>query len=377
MSSPLQGYQVDLGELDGRRFQCLDDCGLCCLCQPELLEVELPYFKRNHPDRVVAKRQPHKHFALAMKKKVGSCTFLDHRRCSVYNMRPHYCRQFPFHVHVGDRVQVELDLSCRGVWSGKGEDATAAGVHILKENEKAIASTFQLTYPLYRQFFRNCLDMQIECRPDQMRKEAVPVMDHLNDLSYLATVLEASAEEEVLDVGPLRAKPLDKMKRRELEEAAWEAVKDSLGVPDPFDAPIYCDDKGQWNLFRLEDEDILHNIITEEGDLERRGALDADDVQLPELTSDGAKVFGEYMQMLNRRDSLIGNAFYLMDDYGYEDEMTNIYIGVLATSALDLLWRIALVAKVTGNIPDARGVVEGIIFYDMDRLDAPTIGAFL
>jgi Fe-S-cluster containining protein len=377
MSSPLQGYQVDLGELEGRRFQCIDDCGLCCLCQPELLEGELPYFKRNHPERVVAKRQPHKHFALAMKKKVGSCTFLDHRRCTIYNMRPHYCRQFPFHVHVGDRVQVELDLSCRGAWLGKGEDATVAGVSLVAENEKVIASTYQQTYSIYRQFFRNCLDMQIECRPDQMRKDAAPVMGRFSDLAYLATVLEASAEEDALDIRSIQAKPLDKPKRRELDEAAWEAVKDSLGVPDPFDAPIYCDEKGRWNLFRLEDEDIEHYVITEVGDLEHVGGLDAEDVQLPELTSDGAKTFGDYLHMLNRRDSMMGNAFHLMDDYGYEDEMANIYLGVLATSALDLLWRTALVSKVTGHQLDAQGVREGIIFYDMDRLDAPTLGAFL
>jgi hypothetical protein len=50
---------------------------------------------------------------------------------------------------------------------------------------------------------------------------------------------------------------------------------------------------------------------------------------------------------------------------------------VLATSALDLLWRTALVCKVTGLRTGMDGVREGIIYYDMDRLDAPTIGAFL
>ncbi len=376
MSSP-PSYPVDLGELEGRRFECIEGCGLCCLCQPELLEGELPYFKRNHPERVMAKRQPHKHFALAMKKKVGSCAFLDDRRCTVYNMRPHYCRQFPFHVHVGDRAQVELDLSCRGVWTGKGEDATAAGLRLVAENDRAISSAFHQTNPLYRQFFRNCLDMQIECRPDRLRQEARPFLGRFNDLSYLATLLEASAEEEPVDIAKLLVKTLDRPKRRELDEAAWEAVKDSLGVADPFDAPIYCDIDGRWNLFRLEDESIEHYLITEEGDLEHKGGMDSEDVQLPELTPEGAKTFSDYMGILNRRDSMLGNAYYLMDEYGYEDDLPNIYYGVLATSALDLLWRTALVCKVAGLRADSDGVREGIIYYDMDRLDAPTIGAFL
>jgi Fe-S-cluster containining protein len=337
----------------------------------------MPYFKRNHPERVVAKRQPHKHFALAMKKKVGSCSFLDDRRCTVYNMRPHYCRQFPFHVHVGDRVQVELDLSCRGVWTGKGEDATAAGLRLVSENDRVIRSVFNQTNSLYRQFFRNCLDMQVECRPDRLRQEARPFLGQLNDLSYLATLLEASAEEEPVDIAKLQVKPLDRPKLRELDEAAWEAVKDSLGVADPFDAPIYCDIANRWNLFRLEDESIEHYFITEEGDLEHLGGMDSEDVQLPELTPEGAKAFSDYMGILNRRDSLLGNAFYLMDEYGYEDDLPNIYYGVLATSALDLLWRTALVCKVAGLRADSNGVREGIIYYDMDRLDAPTIGAFM
>jgi hypothetical protein len=57
--------------------------------------------------------------------------------------------------------------------------------------------------------------------------------------------------------------------------------------------------------------------------------------------------------------------------------MSNIYYGVLATSSLEVLWRSALVAHVQGRKIDAEGVREGIIYYDMDRLDAPTIGAFL
>jgi hypothetical protein len=65
------------------------------------------------------------------------------------------------------------------------------------------------------------------------------------------------------------------------------------------------------------------------------------------------------------------------DDYGYEDELTNVYYGALASSGLDLLWRASLIAYLNGSALDEAGIMEGIIFYDMDRLDAPTIGAFM
>ena len=40
---------MDLSELEGRTFTCDEKCGLCCLCQAEVLPHELPFFKKNHP----------------------------------------------------------------------------------------------------------------------------------------------------------------------------------------------------------------------------------------------------------------------------------------------------------------------------------------
>jgi hypothetical protein len=85
----------------------------------------------------------------------------------------------------------------------------------------------------------------------------------------------------------------------------------------------------------------------------------------------------DYLRVLNNRDSLMGYAFYLMDEYGYEDPWPNVYGGVLSTSVLDLLWRTALLAAFFPGGKDGERMREGIIFYDMDRLDAPTLGAFV
>ena len=259
-------YQVDLSELEGRKFTCVDGCGLCCLCQPELLEQEVPYFRKNYPNRLVAKRQPHRHFALSMKKKVGSCSFLNDRRCDVYNVRPHFCRQFPFHIHVGTRVQVELDMSCRGVWLDKGDDCATLGAQMVAENDRPIKQAFPQSSEVYRQYYRNCMDMECDCRPQELRDELAPRLGKFNDLNFIASLLEASAEEEELDLQTLKVQDMDSKKLLELEEAAMEAAKDSLGTADPFDAPIYCAEDNVWNIFPLRGRE--HREVRADG---RRG----------------------------------------------------------------------------------------------------------
>ena len=69
--------------------------------------------------------------------------------------------------------------------------------------------------------------------------------------------------------------------------------------------------------------------------------------------------------------------YYMMNENDYEDDLSNAYYGSLATSVLDVMWRASLLDYFFGTGMGARGIREAIIFYDMDRLDAPTIGAFV
>ena len=69
--------------------------------------------------------------------------------------------------------------------------------------------------------------------------------------------------------------------------------------------------------------------------------------------------------------------YYMMNENDYEDDLSNAYYGSLATSVLDVMWRASLLDHFFGTGMGARGIREAIIFYDMDRLDAPTIGAFV
>jgi len=369
---------VDLSELVDRRFVCLEDCQLCCLCQPELLESEIPSFKKNFPQLLVTRRSPHQHTAIALKKGSGPCAFLDERRCAIYPNRPHYCRQFPFHVHLSTRVQVELDLSCRGVWSGEGEDATPLAMQLIEDNRLAVRKALEQSKEVYGQFHRNCREAGIECYADDLRREFVGQLEHMADPAFLGWMLERSMEDEELDLnnGRTDLAQTDELKE-ELRKAAMEMALESLSSQDPLSAPVYCDARGMWNIFMSVDGELDMYVMQESGEMERTRGINPNKVPLMAPVGLGKKLFQDYMRILNGRDSLLGHAYYLLDDYGYDDPFPNVYYGVLSAAALDLLWRASLLSYIHGGELDEKGVREGIIFYDMDRLDAPTIGAFI
>jgi hypothetical protein len=119
------------------------------------------------------------------------------------------------------------------------------------------------------------------------------------------------------------------------------------------------------------------SILDEAGDMHHNRSIDPKEITLVHPDDGGRVLLVEYLKTLNNRDSMLGYAYYLVDNYGYEDSISNVYCGALATSILDLLWRVSLLIHVRGGRPDRDNMREGIIFYDMDRLDAPTIGAFV
>jgi hypothetical protein len=152
---------------------------------------------------------------------------------------------------------------------------------------------------------------------------------------------------------------------------------ESLSAPDLLSSPVYCDEQGRWKLFMSQGKELDMYGMKEDGSTERIRTIMPEQVPFQAPEGAAAKMFCDYLALLNRRDSFLGNAYYLIDEYGYEDPLANVYYGSLATSALDLMWRTSLLAFVKGAKLDVSGVREGIIFYDMDRLDAPTIGAFM
>jgi Fe-S-cluster containining protein len=364
---------IDYSEVMGKRTACRPECGMCCLCQPEVLPEERDFFRTNHPRSIVRKQDRQ---SLAMKKGRGSCVFLDSgRRCTIYGNRPTYCRQFPFHFHVSDRIRVELDLSCRGVWDGKGNDAISEARELAVRSGGRLRDALRGATSVYKEFYGNCREAGVYADQGMLRASVSENLDNFTDLAYIAEVMNSSLEEPSVSLSGIT--PGKRFDADELNAAARDAALDSMQSSDPLNVPVYCDGKWNWNLFMAKKDKIEWSVLDGSGDMTVKGYADPDEITLPQIDARAKKVLKDYISVLNGRDSTMGFAYHTMDSLNYEDDMTNVYYGSLSVAIIDLMWRSAMLDRLLGTGNSADGMMEAIIFYDMDRLDAPTIGAFV
>ena len=367
--------EIDYSEVTGKKAECPPQCGMCCLCQPEVLPEERAFFRTKYPKALVKSKCEDQHFALAMKNGKGSCVFLNGRRCDIYQNRTTFCRQFPFHFYVSDRIRVELDLSCRGVWSGNGEDAIIEAKKLAADSERRLSLALKEASAVYKEFYSICRETGVMSDPSQLRMSVSENIHNFTSLAYLAKVLNMSLEEPKMTLSGLTGDP--KYDPKELDEAARDASLESMGSDDPLSVPVYCDMDWNWNMFMANENTIEWAVMDDDGNMHHKGFVDARDIEIKEPDEEGKRVLAEYISVLNGRDSFLGSVFYNMDQLGYEDDMANTYYGSMAVTILDLLWRASLLDHFFGFGMGAEGIREAIIFFDMDRLDAPTIGAFV
>ncbi len=368
-------YEIDYSEIAGRSIECPPECGMCCLCQPEVLVDERAFFRREYPDKLVKSRGPEPYTALALKKGRGSCVFLEGRRCTIYANRPTFCRQYPFHLYASDRLQVELDLSCRGAWTGKGSSAMDEARILVDGAQKRIKEAMEESKAVYSRFYGICREAGVMADPSGLRMSVSENIGMFTDLSYLGRIMDASQVEPVMSLHPIQPDRDPDMDA--LEEVGMESAMDSMSSDDPLSVPVYCDSNWNWNMFMAVDEKIEWTVMDDEGELHHKAFADAGDIRLRAPDEAGTAVLRDYIRTLNARDSFMGSVFAIMDENGYEDDMSNSYYGCLSVTVMDLLWRMSMLDHFMGTGVGAEGMREAIIFYDMDRLDAPTIGAFV
>ncbi|MGI5964375.1 MAG: YkgJ family cysteine cluster protein [Candidatus Methanomethylophilaceae archaeon] len=367
-------FNIDYSGVRGRLVECPPQCGMCCLCQPEVLPEEKPYFEKNHPESLVKTRSPYPYTALAMKKGRGSCVFLNGRRCKIYEHRPAYCRQFPIHIYAGEKISAELDLSCRGAWTGRGTDAETEAKKIAEAASGRIHKAFRESKKVYDEFYGNCMMAGVMGDPAALRGSISDSLYKFTDPGYLGAVLETSLTEDSMGLEKIRNfRPFGS----ETEETARAAAMDSMSAEDPLSLPVYCDSEWNWNMFRAGNGRIEWMVMDDDGDLESKDSSPASEIPLKPPEGDGKDVLAQYISVLNGRESFMGSVFSNMDAGGYEDSMSNSYYGTVAVSVLDLMWRASVLDHFMGTGTGAEGIREAVIFYDMDRLDAPSIGAFV
>ena len=376
---------IDYSEVAGKSYKCIDGCALCCLCQPELLPDEEKTF-RNDP--ALARGIAAKHIspevegaAIELKGSHGSCFFLDNKRCRIYSQRPHFCRSFPINVFVGWRVQINANLSCRGIGLD-GESLEGAAREITSEyGAQRLEHEVGTAKRVFSEFVRNTRDAWISQSFSSVRGAADSLLDSMVDELELSRVLTYAEHGRTRQNAS--ANDIAKIVRRteadaDVESRALIDGTELFDLPDLSLLPIYIDQNLRWRIFRLVGKEIVGYDLEEDGSTREFSRTNPSEVELLPITADGREAMKDYLRTVNSRDCFLGHAAYLCDVEGYEYNFAQVYLGALANNALDLWWRTSFLAKHSRRDTLGAGEVrEGVIFFDMDLLDQPSIGAFI
>jgi Fe-S-cluster containining protein len=377
--------EVDLSELSGRTYRCVDDCALCCLCQPELLPDEEKVFRA---DPCLSKGVCDSHIspdvkgaAIGLRGRHGACHFLTDRRCTIYGRRPHYCKAFPLNVFVGWRVQVNANLSCRGMGLS-GEDLTSAARDLLKTyGHDRLTTEVVSANDVFTQFVRNCRDAGVAQSFTSARETIGLLEDELTDhigLSRAMTFAENANLRQNSSAGDIVRRVRHTEAEADISDRALMDGVELFDLPDLSLLPVYVDQDLRWRIFKLVGNEIVGYDLHEDGRTTELLRLDPPSVDLLPVNDGGRASMRDYLRVVNSRDCFLGHGAYLCDLEGYEYNFAQAYLGAAANNMIDLWWRASLLAGLAGR--DELGpaeVKEGIVFFDMDLLDLPTIGAFI
>ena len=382
---PEPSAEIDLSELRGRTYRCIDGCALCCLCQPELLPREEEKFRA---EPVLREGVTDRHIspdvrgaAIKLKGAHGSCYFLQDKRCRIYNDRPHFCRAFPVNVFVGWRIQLNANLSCRGIGL-PGESLEDIGNDLLNGfGQERLASETATAGRVFSDFIRNCRDAAVSQSFTSLRETGKLLGDELVDPLGLSRLLTYAETGRTAQNSP--ARDIVKRVRRtdpeaNIEERALIDGTELFDLPDLSLLPVYVDEQLTWRIFRLVGKEIVEYALAEDGKIDERSRTDPSNVELITMNGGAKAAMKDYVGTVNSRDCFLGHAAYLCDSENYDFNFAQVYLGALANNALDLWWRSSFLAHLKSK--DELGpaeIREGLVFFDMDLLDLPTIGAFI
>ena len=381
----VDSLEIDTSELRGRTYSCVDNCALCCLCQPELLPEEERRFRSlpNLADGVTAQHisKDVRGAAIKLRGAHGSCWFLKDKRCRIYSERPHFCRAFPVNVFVGWRIQLNANLSCRGM-DLPGESLETIGSGILSEyGDERLLEEQASAKKVFSEFVKNSRDAWVAQSFSSVREAGNALCDEFVDEVGLARVMTYAEHGRTAQNTP--ARDIVKQVRRtepdaDIHERALIDGTELFDLPDLSLLPIYIDDKLVWRIFKLVDRMIVGYMLFEDGTTEEFSRTNPSDVELLPMDSSARSAARNYIELMNGRDCFLGHAAYLCDSENYDFNFAQVYLGAMANNALDLWWRASFLASLKGRTGlDRQDIREGVIFFDMDLLDMPTIGAFI
>jgi len=377
--------EIDLSELKNKSYECLEGCAMCCLCQPELSEAELEYFKtqgltagltREHIQGFVSEKPT----AIKLQGGNGACHFLKDRRCTIHEHRPAFCRQFPVHVHALHRIQLNGNLSCRGITQG-GSTLLEHGKSILSRiPEPMKKQVMDQAGQALGQFQEEAQENSVHQSPEQLRRTVGVLLPHLARPGGMGQLL-AFADSEP-EIGGMPAEEivnmiLDCEPAQDLQEVANQGNYAQLDLDNPAWLPVYVGANFKWLVYRSEDGQIVFYRLEPDGSLEKHESFHLRDIELLPPDPQALTVFAGYASLLNSRDQFLGYAYQVCQDQEFAYDLMTVYLGLMGTTLLDLWWRSCLIGYLQGRKElDKELAEEGIRAFDMDCLDMPTMGVF-
>lgn len=375
----------DISDLNDLKYSCIDGCGLCCLCQPELSGEENqafmkdPALKPGVTGRTLEGSRP-KALSLKMKEDSGSCYFLRSRRCTIYEKRPKYCRLFPLQVFLGDRVQVVANLSCRGISpTCVGQplaqlvpeaEAWARRLGLEKEREEVQRS--------YDELFEDYLDNDPQRTRASLQEISKNMLVSLGLEGLIGrSLMYSSMDEEGPPISSLGVY-FEGLKPPDLALPAIEGAREYFSGQMASALPVWTDKAFQWTTLRIRGDDLELCAVGDDGGLKILGRRPLSAQPLLPFDKEGGMAASQYARRIISRDLTYGHAAYLflMDDG--EEPLTKVYFGALGTVLLDFWFRTSAVAALSGKgVLGPSEMAEGVIAFDMDYLDLPALGGFL
>lgn len=362
---------METRELEGKTFSCLEGCGFCCTFQPEASQRELALLRARVKPRPLAVVAAEGRTYLALQNKCGACTLLERRGCQAYDLRPAHCRYFPFHVHFGERPEVYVNLTCRGVEHAAGRDLRGAFdgsvVSVAKRDEWQTHE--REARETYAAFERRARKAGAWGDARAVAGEALAGAERSEAKASTAAPSGGGREERSRTL-ITRAWMERALARAGEDASADDMIADALvafSAKDVTKRPFYLAPDLRWLTFegpaRLLEMDERGSLTPVRG--------------LPALTTwqDAPLDVTPYMRELARRDVFVGSVYAIVDEHAYETTVEEATWFRLAEIAADLNVRARILAAM--GVPVESLAAELVRFYDSTFLDAPTIGAFL
>jgi hypothetical protein len=343
---------ADFALVSGFRYRCLPGCGLCCYTTPAVAPGERARLIQLDPtvpliDTSAGWAQ------IASRPDGGACHFLRNERCNCHAVRPATCGEFPLSVHVADRVQVSVVLTCPGVdlstlaERSHGEPVGPISSDLNSEVEsvnsevRSAEATGQLRWASQRR--RN-----VERR---LRREGQWQTEH-----EVRSRLRGRLEDAIPTYLPPEDPPEDE---EELESL-----------------PMFYDPELGRVAWRTHPGGVEFVELRESGGVGKHFEVLPSPTRSPGFDQPGRDLLLGYLAYVLQRDATIGAAYdtLLQGEVGRPDQIVAEDLGMIAAQVVRLaVLRRALTSGERGELT-ARNVENGIRATDMDILDRPTAG---